>query len=318
MLQIINQDQHPDYPQKFKDAVRSLFPILCFTPIETEAFLQACAPQFDGQSCVVKDEQGRLTFCRYTSDNPGAIYLDYIIPSVWEVRYPLVKAAILALKQHFFGTNAARVLRMQVNEKLPSHNAYYLGLLAELGFTLTPRVTMRAAPDVVAQLALPSLPPQVSEIAYQAEQVEAVIDVFTSAYSGKNEHELSADAWAQLRAEEAPYLRRVYQGEETQRTWTGLMCEGKLIGCAFGGSEDARMRLDEVVVVPEFQGQGLGRYLTLRCLQKVAARYGGPEKYFFLGTDRRWHPALKLYHRLGFIIDQIESYAVLTNNPLDT
>ena len=52
MLLTINQEQYSDYLQKFKDAVRSLFPILCFTPDETEAFIKAFAPQWDGKSCV--------------------------------------------------------------------------------------------------------------------------------------------------------------------------------------------------------------------------------------------------------------------------
>jgi len=77
------------------------------------------------------------------------------------------------------------------------------------------------------------------------------------------------------------------------------------------------MCLEEVALAPEFQGQGLGRYLTIRCVQKLDESYGGPEKSFFWGTDRRWTPALKLYHRLGFTIDQIESYAFLTNPPPD-
>ena len=41
MLLTINQEQYPDYLQKFKDAVRLLFPILCFTPDETAAFSKA-------------------------------------------------------------------------------------------------------------------------------------------------------------------------------------------------------------------------------------------------------------------------------------
>jgi len=206
MLLTINQDQHPNYLQKFKETVRFLFPILCFTPDETEAFLKEFEPQFDGKSCVVEDGQGRLTFCRYTIENPGEIYLDYIIPSVWEARYPLVKEAILQLKHHFLVVKAERALRMHINEKLPSHNAYYLGLLAELGFILTPRVTMIASQDLVRQLTLPALTPNMREVPYQADQLEAVIDAFTQAYSGKNKQDHSAEAWARLREDEAPYL----------------------------------------------------------------------------------------------------------------
>ena len=317
MLLTINQDQHPDYPQKFKDAVHHLFPILCFTPDQTEAFIQELEPQFDGQSCVLEHGDGRLTFCRYSIENPGEIFIEYIIPSLWQERYPMVKEAIRQLEHEFLAANPEYVLRMHINEKLPSHAAYYLGLLPELGFTLIPRVTMTAGPDLARQLTLPKLMPDIQETSYQADQLEAVIDVFAQGYSGRNQQELSAEEWSHIRQDEAPYIRQVYGLEGTLQTWTGLAYEGKLIGCSFGDVEDNRMRLDEVVVVPEFQGKGLGRYLTIRCLQKLHESYSRPDKHFFLGTDRRWSRALKLYHSLGFTIDRIESYAILKNNPSD-
>lgn len=313
MLQTISRDQHPNYPEKFKDAVRHLFPILCYTPEQIEVFIEKYEPQFDGKSCVVEDGQGRLTFCRYFTASDGGIFIAYIIPSVWEERYPMVKEAILQLKQEFLVVHSAPWLRMEVNERPPSHAAYYLGLLPELGFTLEPRVTMTASQDLVKQLTLPELLPDVQETLYDADQLEAVIDVFTRAYSGRKEQELSAEEWSQRRENEAPYIRRVYGLESTVQTFTGLMCEGKLIGCSWG-AEDNRMSLEEVVLVPEFHGNGLGKYLTIRCLQKMYEIWNGPDKYFFLGTDRRWSPALNLYLRLGFTIDRIESYAFLTNN----
>src|SRR5690348_7812106 len=175
MLQTIRQDQHPNYPQQFKETVRRLFPILCYTPDQIEAFLKEYEPQFDGKSCVVEDRQGRLTFCRYSTQNPGEIYIEYILPSVWEERYPLVKEALLQLKHEFLVVKSERSLRMHIDERLPSHAAYYLGLLPELGFTLTPRVTMIAPQDLVTQLTLPDLMPEVQETLYATDQLEAVI-----------------------------------------------------------------------------------------------------------------------------------------------
>ncbi len=320
MLQTVSQDQHPSYPQEFQAAVRQLFPVLCYTPEQTEAFLKEYESPFDGKSCVVEDAQGRRTYCRYSIDHSREIFVEYIIPTVWEDRYPMVKDAILQLKHHFLASNQARYLRMHIDERIPSHAAYYLGLLPELGFTLTPRVTMTAPPDLVRQSTLPELMPGLQETRYEADQLVAVIDVFARAYSGKQEQELSAEEWSQRREEEAPYLTRAYGLESTVRTWTGLTWQGRLIGCAWGDARDVLGRsgihlcLEEVALVPEFHGQGLGRYLAIRCLQKMYENWGGSDRYFFLGTDRRWIPALKLYHRLGFSIDRVESYAFLTNN----
>lgn len=141
---------------------------------------------------------------------------------------------------------------------------------------------MIASQDLVRQLTLPKLMPGVQETPYQADQLAAAIDVFARAYSGRNEQELSAEEWAHRREDEAPYITRVYGLETTVQTWTGLECEGKLIGCSFGAIRDNRMSLDEVVLLPEFHGKGLGRYLTIRCLQRFYESYGGPDRYFFL------------------------------------
>jgi GNAT superfamily N-acetyltransferase len=320
MLQTVSQNQHPNYPYEFKEAVRQLFPVLCYTPEQIEAFLKEYQPQFDGKNCVVEDGQGRRTYCRLKCAK-REIFVEYIIPSVWEERYPMVKDAILQFKHHFVVGNSGRYLRMHVDERIPSHAAYYLGLLPELGFTLTPRVTMTAPPDLVRQWTLPELLPSFQETGYEADQLGTVIDVYARAFSGKKQQELSAEEWSQRREEEAPYLTRVYALESTVRTWTGLTWQGRLIGCAWGDARDdvlgrsgMHLCLEEVALVPEFQGKGLGRYLTIRCLQKMYENWGGSERYFFLGTDRRWKPALKLYHRLGFSIDRVESYAFLTNN----
>lgn len=315
MLLTINQDLHADYPQRFKDAVRYLFPILCFTPDQTEAFIKTYEPQFDGKSSVIEHGQGRLTFCRYFQRSSGVTYLEYLIPSVWEERYTMVKEALLQLKHECLAAESERVLRMVINEKLPSHAAYYLGLLPELGFTLTPRVTMTASQDLVRQLTLPELMPNIQEIPYQADQLKAAIDAYSRAFDA-NVQSISAEQRTQVHEAEARYITTMYGLERTAQTWTGLVCESKLIGFSFGDAADDRvMFLEEVALVPEFHGKGLGRYLTIRCLQKLHDAFGGPDKYFYLGTDRRWSRALKLYHRLGFTIENIQSYAVLKQSP---
>ena len=314
MLKIITHEQYPDYAREFNGAVRHLFPILGFTPAQTDAFIAAYEPQCDGKSCVIEDGNGQRTFCRYAVEHPGEIFIEYLIPSAWENRYALVKDAILHLKHTFLVVQGERLLRMHIDEQVPSHAAYYLGLLPDLGFTLEPRVTMTAARDLARQMLLPPLPPTIHELPYQADDVAAVIDIYARAFTRRKEHELSAAEWTQRRAAEAPYITHVYPSEETVQTWTGLVSAGKLIGGAFGSTDGARMSLDEVFVVPEFQGQGLGRSLTVRCLQKLDAQYGGPGKHFFLGTDRRWDAAFNLYHSLGFTIDTVESYAFLRHN----
>jgi hypothetical protein len=116
MLKTIGADQG----QEFEDAVRAVLPILCFTPDEVDAFIGEYAPQSDGRSHVVEDVRGRLTFCRYLVDG-AEVFVDFVIPSVWEDRYALVKGAILQLRDEYLTPGSKRYLRMHVDETVPSH-----------------------------------------------------------------------------------------------------------------------------------------------------------------------------------------------------
>ena len=86
-----------------------------------------------------------------------------------------------------------------------------------------------------------------------------------------------------------------------------------MIGFAFGGVWNQEISLEEVALLPAYHGRGLGRYLTIRCLQEMDALYGGSDKHFAIGTDRTNVRALKLYHRLGFTMGAVETYATLVN-----
>lgn len=306
MLREIGTEQH----QVFKDAIRAIFPVLCFAPDQINSFIGENLPRSDGKSYVVEDSEGRLTFCRCSIDD-SEVFVDYIIPSVWEDRYALVEAAILQLKEAYLTPDSERCLRMHVDERLPSHAAYYLGLLPVLGFTLTPRVTMTAPRELVGRLAQAKLPDGFVEVPYQGDLLEEVAGVSVWAYSGKTAAQLSAADWACLRDDEIPYITSAFQDRRAAATWTGIEYQGQLIGCSFGEVSDDRMKVEEVFVVPEHHGKGLGRYLTICCMQKLHQEHGGPDSYFFLGTDRRWTPALGLYHSIGFAIDRVESYAIL-------
>ncbi len=312
MIQTINQEQHPDYPQKFKDAVRNLFPILCYTPDETEAFIDEFEPQFDGKSAFFADAQGHLTFCRVNVKETDSRNINYIIPENWEARHTMVKATLQQIINEFLQANAAHELRMKINEKLPSHNAWYAGLLPELGFHLTPRLLMVADQGVIDQLDLPARAPDVQETAHRADQLAEATELYVQAYDA-NRQALPAAKLASEQAWERQYISRLYRQERTIETWTGLTHNGKLIGFSCGDVWDDELSIDEVAILPEYFDQGLGRYLTIRCMQKLHERYGGPTKYFMLGTERTNTRALKLYHRLGFTIDKVESYACFTN-----
>ena len=291
-------------------------PILCYTPEQIKTFIDQYEPQANANSYVFEDEQGRLTFCHYTVESSEARYINYIIPSVWEDRFSMVKATIQHLKTDFLTDNLERELRMHIDEKLPSHNAYYAGLLSEFGFKLRPRVTMLADQSIVSELTLPELDADFQEMAYDASLLETAISVYIAAHDANAPDHVTEEEFAREHAWATGYITKMFGLERTVQTWVGLGYRGELVGFAFGGVWDNQLSLDEVALSPAYHGQGLGRYLTIRFLQKIAQAFGGPNKYFFLGADRTNTQALKLYHRLGFKIDKIELYADLENPKL--
>jgi ribosomal protein S18 acetylase RimI-like enzyme len=317
VIETISQDQHQDYPRQFKEAVRQIFPILCFTPDQTEAFIKDFEPRFDGRSSVIKDDQGRLTFCRFYSNSPEARYIQYVIPSDWEDRYTLVKAALQQIRDDFLADNSEHELRMRIDEKPPSHASYFAGLLPELGFRLRPRVTLIADQELIQQLTLPDLPADVHEMPYRKDQLETAIDIYLKAHEVNRQAPTEKER-VHARETDTRYVTGIYHLERTVQTWIGLEHQGQLIGFAFGGVWNREISLEEVALLPEFHGKGLGRYLTIRCLQEMSELYKGPDRYFAIGTDRTNTRALKLYHRLGFTVDAIESYADLVNHKLNS
>ena len=61
--------------------------------------------------------------------------------------------------------------------------------------------------------------------------------------------------------------------------------------------EDGRMELDDLYVVPEFRGRGIGTEIVRRCC-------GSTEKPVFLYVFRKNERAVALYERLGFRISE--------------
>jgi ribosomal protein S18 acetylase RimI-like enzyme len=312
LIGTITKAQHPEYPARFREAVREVFPILCFTPEQTEAFIERFEPKFDGSSSVLEDGQGRLTFCRFHLQSPEARYIQYLIPSVWEDRYSLIQDAMIKIRDEFLADNSEHELRMRINEKPPSHTSYFAGLLPGIGFRLRPRVAMIGDQDLVQQLTLPVLPAELRETPYQEERLIRTIEVYRQAHEGTRQA-LAEKERKLSRARDTRTITDVYALERTRQTWIGLEDRGQLIGFAFGGVWNQEISLEEVALLPAYHGRGLGRYLTIRCLQEMDALYGGSDKHFAIGTDRTNVRALKLYHRLGFTMGAVETYATLVN-----
>lgn len=76
-----------------------------------------------------------------------------------------------------------------------------------------------------------------------------------------------------------------------------VMLDGELVGYVHFSQDGDRMELDDLYVLPEYQGRGIGTRVIQRCC-------GMTELPVYLYVFIRNEGAVKLYRRLGFEINQ--------------
>jgi len=305
---VIEKDEYSEHLEQFQITVSEIFPILCFTPEQIEAFLREFAPLYDDTLYYIENALGQATFSRTLINAYGSRGILYVIPSVWSDRYQLVKSAIEQIQTEFILANTGNKLFIRITEQVPSHNAYYAGLLPELGFDMEPRVTMTANQELVNQLDLTELPNKIYEISFSKNRLPEFIELYNRAY-GVYQDRLLPDRQAHEREFRHWQLTDAQQQEDAVKTWIGIEFNGEIVGSCYGRIWGNEMSVEELAILPEFYGKGLGRFLTIRCMQKLKEHFGEPSRYFFIGTNRTFTRALKLYHRLGFKINSVETYA---------
>ena len=76
-----------------------------------------------------------------------------------------------------------------------------------------------------------------------------------------------------------------------------VMMEGRLAGYVHFHPEGERMELDDLYILPEYRGRGIGTAVVEKCCAET-------EKPVYLYVFRRNEGAVRLYQRLGFKIVQ--------------
>ena len=191
-------------------------------------------------------------------------------------------------------------LFIDIVESVPSHNAYYAGMLPLIGFEMAPRVRLVAPFDILHTLDVPELPAHIEEVGFSAEKLPGIADVWNQT---EMEHYPNCSE-SEKRRKRAELLKEVEgwsRSEDKVRSLTVLAQNGRIIGFSVGFPAAASKTLDvlELHVAPAFQGRRLGRYLCIRCMQKLHKHFAKPGWRFFVGTFREWQPAMKLYSSLG-------------------
>ena len=165
-------DFEPGALEGLSDAVRDIFPVLWFEPEQIEAFLQSVREgKLVDRILVVESAAGRA----FVGEKHGR--LAFVIPSDWHRRYQIVQESIEELQAQ----PKRRYMHLDINEEIPSHCAYFAGLLPGLGFHMEPRVEMVADRDAVDDIS-PALPAGFTEVTLAADRVGQAAMVLHEAY----------------------------------------------------------------------------------------------------------------------------------------
>lgn len=232
----------------------------------------------------------------------GTLHMEYVLPSNWNRRHEIAGRALRLWR--VIATATGGEMFLSVDEGSPSHNAYLLGMLPKLGFTLDPRVDFVGGADLADGVELPLLPDGVTERGFDPADVGMLNALYNEAFS----------AYPSREREEDP-VGHVPKHAEMLASFRALYRDGRPVGLVFGmlgrspypALWNGRLNVEELAIHPAEEGKGLGRYLLLRCMRILRAMHPGKE--FFVGTDRRFRRAVRLYEGMGLKAAYVHTYA---------
>ncbi len=307
MALLVEQD-HTTHMEQLREVANRILPLLCYADKEIARFVDTNQERTRGCFYRLELPDGLASLVR-TTESGSAV--TYIIPSDWKARYQLIQAAVETIKTESQRQGVSQLFTGIV-ENVPSHNGYYAGMLPLLGFEMAAYVRLVAPFGVLDALDLPQLPDGIEEARFSEERLSQVADVW---YEAEIEH---YPDWSEREKEQkrANCLRDVEQyskHEDKIKTSTTLLHEGRVIGFSVGSECRSSETLDvlELHVAPAFQGRRLGRYLCIRCMQKLHQCFAEPDWRFMLGTFRERLPAMRLYSSLGFRLDDKDPSVII-------
>ncbi len=311
MIIPIAAEDYPRHWQGFRVIVQDIFPMLSYTPTQTKAFLDLWQTPREGQSVFMVETRSGQAYARRVGWD-----LQYLIPSNWDRRYDILREALEAIKADFLCSDAEK-LSLGISDGFPSHTLYYAGMLPMLGFDLhSGEVTFQAPGDLLNGLSLPALPLGVREVRGEHERIAEYAALYAEAHAAREHRKPSVSEQQKF----VDSLEDAAQHEDMLETWVGLEFEGRLVASCYGGCRPEHwgnfLSVEELAVLPEFFGRGLGRYALIRCLQQLQRHYGVRGRPFQIGTWRHMGPRpLRLYLGLGFHVVKAEIYSTLENKP---
>ncbi|MDQ2798245.1 MAG: GNAT family N-acetyltransferase [Armatimonadota bacterium] len=308
MIIPIAADDYPRHWQDFRAIVQDIFPMLLYTPAQTEGFLNHWQTLRDDHSVfIIETRSGQAFVLRVGWD------IQYLIPSDWGRRYDILREALEEFRAEFLRSDAEK-FSLDINDGFPSHTLYYAGMLPLLGFEIhSGEITLQADATLLNGLTLPALPSGMTEVKGERERLAEYAALYAEAHATHEHRPPEQEKWRNS-------LGDAVQHEDMRNTWVGLEVNGKIVASCYGGCRPERwgnfLSVEELAVRPEFFGNGLGQYVLIRCLQELQRHYGVPGRPFQIGTWRHMGPRpLRLYLGLGFQVTKAETYSTLWNRP---
>lgn len=268
-LQTIPHASFPSFRGQLHRAVGRSFAGFGFSPEETERFLNANAAPFEDIHYLVKEGEATVAVAMRCGN-----LLEYVIPANWESRYQTVAEAIKLVALE------CSTLQIRIRENMPSHAAWYAGILPSIGFEMTPRMRME-----VSALQLPEAAP-VAEgytiVPIRTEWIEACVAIHEAALPGSGEN-----------------VRESLEVSDRLASWFIALCQGQPVGSGFGSQHRGRLFVEELAIDEAHRGRGLGKQLLLASVGSLTSSLR-EAKQVILDVDRENEAAVGLYRSLGF------------------
>ncbi len=124
----IFESDHADYLARLHRAVAAVFPVLCFDQIQTDSFLDSYAKSDNSRCFTIETEGGTGLVCVRPGRNSTLWSIRHVVPNEWDHSYTIVAESLERIKERARREGVGQLL-MTIEEDIPSHNAYFAGML---------------------------------------------------------------------------------------------------------------------------------------------------------------------------------------------
>ncbi|MBI1930076.1 GNAT family N-acetyltransferase, partial [Candidatus Poribacteria bacterium] len=229
------------------------------------------------------------TFRKGPGDHPY-LWIELMLPSDWNRRFEIVEMSLPNLIDWYWKQKPYQYLYAEMSgaePRYPTVEIAALPIFLKHPFKTEYRMSMKRDGTLPMPEFLP-MPDGFKQERYADAAFDELTALASEVYTRENvDHSLN-DAVRSIGPE-------VNDPEFRDSAILVRNDSGKLVGAVWCN----RDCLGELVVLQEYQGKGLGRYLFNESLRFIAEKHPGQDIY--VGTCREWKKAVRLYEKYDFV-----------------